>query len=79
MTSSNESGPVTLAEWRKGKGLSQQKLARLVSAALGREVHQQNIFQWESGVAPGADVAEAIRKVTGGKVKGSSFGRRSCQ
>lgn len=73
------SGSMTLAEWRKAKGLSQQETARRLSAILGRPVHQPSVFQWESGtVMPGADVAEAIRKMTGGRVTGSSFGRREC-
>ncbi len=70
---------VTLAAWRKAEGISQKDLAARLSATLGRAVHQPSVFQWESGaVMPGADVAEAIRSLTGGQVVGSSFGRRSC-
>ncbi len=68
---------VRLAAWRKGQGLSQRDVASLLSAALGRPVRQQNVGQWESGVMPGADVAEAIRALTGGRVTGESFGRHS--
>lgn len=72
-------GQTTLAEWRKAEGISQQELADRLSAVLGRPVHQPSVFQWESGsVMPGADVAEAIRMMTGGQVTGSSFGRRKC-
>jgi transcriptional regulator with XRE-family HTH domain len=73
MTSSSD--PLTLAGWRKAKGLSQSQLAAHVSAALGRPVRQQNISWWERGVVPGADVADAIRLVTDGEVTGFSFGR----
>lgn len=69
---------MTLAEWRKERGLSQRELAVRLSAALGRPVTQQSVCQWESSVVPGADVAEAIRKLTGGRVRGDSFGKRKC-
>ena len=73
------SSPMTLAEWRKAEGISQEELASRLSAALGRPVHQPSVCQWESGsVMPAADVAEAIRTMTGGKVTGASFGRRPC-
>lgn len=72
------SGSMTLAEWRKERGLTQRETASLLSAILGRPVHAPSICQWESGVMPGADVAEAIRKMTGDLVTGSSFGRKSC-
>lgn len=71
--------PMTLAEWRKTEGISQEELASRLSATLGRPVHQPSVCQWESGsVMPGADVAEAIRTISGGKVNGASFGRRPC-
>lgn len=69
-------GPVTLAEWRKGRGLSQREAALLLSGFLGRPVQAANIGQWETGVMPGADVAEAVRRMTRGRVTGASFGRR---
>ena len=69
-------GPLTLAEWRAVRRLSQAQAAALISAALGRPVRQQNVRHWEAGVMPGADVAEAVRKATGGAVTGDSFGRR---
>lgn len=69
-------GPMTLAEWRNAEGLSQEELASRLSASLGRPVHQPSVCQWESGgVMPGADVAEAIRTMTDGRVTGSSFGK----
>jgi transcriptional regulator with XRE-family HTH domain len=71
-------GAMTLAGWRKARGYSQKELALRLSAALGRTVHAPSVCQWESGVMPGADVAEAIGRVTGGKVTGASFGRRPC-
>ncbi len=71
MTSSKS---LSLAEWRSGRRLSQSQAAALISAALGRPVRQQNVDQWETGVMPGADVAEAIRTVSGGAVTGDSFG-----
>jgi hypothetical protein len=67
---------ITLSEWRKAEGISLRKAAERLSAFLGRPIHGSNIFQWESGVMPGADVAEAIRAMTGGAVTGASFGRR---
>lgn len=69
-------GGVTLAEWRKARGLSQKEMAARLSARLGRTVHAPSVCQWESGVMPGADVAEAIRAMTRGQVTGDSFGRR---
>ena len=74
MTSSN---PLTLAEWRATRRLTQARVAAMLSAHLGRLVRQQNVDQWETGVMPGADVAEAVRVVTGGAVTGDSFGRRN--
>jgi transcriptional regulator with XRE-family HTH domain len=75
MTSSDRPGGPTLAEWRKTVQLSQAQVAAHLTAALGRRVTQQNVRWWESGVMPGADVAEAIRLVTDGAVTGFSFGR----
>ena len=72
------SDPTTLAEWRRAQGISQKETADTLSAPLGRPVHQPSVFQWESGVMPGADIAEAIRAMTGGQVTGSSFGRHQC-
>jgi transcriptional regulator with XRE-family HTH domain len=69
---------MTLSEWRKASGISQKEIAERLSAILGRPVHQPSVHQWESGVMPGADVAEAIRAMTGGLVTGSSFGRKPC-
>ena len=71
-------GSMTLAEWRKERGLSQRETATLLSGILGRTVHPPSISQWEAGVMPGADVAEAVRTMTGGQVTGSSFGRSKC-
>lgn len=71
---------MTLAQWRKAEGISQKETASRLSALLGRPVHQPSIRQWEGGVMPGADVAEAIREMTSGCVTGASFGRRTpCQ
>lgn len=69
---------LTLSEWRKQAGLSQRETAKRLSAILGRTVHAPSVCQWESGVMPGADVAEAVRIMTGGAVTGSSFGRKPC-
>lgn len=70
-------GKITLAQWRKAQGISQKETAGRLSAMLGRPVHAPSVCQWESGgVMPGADVAEAVRTMTGGAVTGSSFGRR---
>ncbi len=70
---------MTLAEWRRAQGLSQRETAERLSALLGRPVHAPSVCQWEKkGVMPGADVAEAIRRLSGGKVTGSSFGRGRC-
>lgn len=69
---------LTLAAWRKERGLSQRELASLLSGRLGRTVHQQSIWGWETGgIMPGADVAEALRELSMGRVTGTSFGRGS--
>ncbi len=70
------SGPIPLADWRKLEGVSQKEMARRLSIRLGRTVHAPSICQWENGVMPGADVAEAIRAVTKGNVTGDTFGPR---
>jgi transcriptional regulator with XRE-family HTH domain len=71
---------MTLADWRKAEGISQKEMASRLSAVLGRPVHQPSVRQWESGdVMPGADVADAIQRVTCGKVIPSSFGKPPCQ
>ena len=72
------SGPLTLAGWRKAEGVSQKETASRLSAILGRTVHAPSVCQWEAGVMPGADAAEAVRVMTGGRVTGSSFGRPPC-
>ena len=72
------SGGQTLAGWRKAAGLSQREVAERLSAALGRPVHQVNVHQWEAGVMPGADVAEAIRILSKGAVTGASYGGQRC-
>ena len=69
-------GPIPLAAWRKLEKVSQKEMARRLSARLGRTVHAPSICQWENGVMPGADVAEAIRAETEGKVTGDTFGPR---
>lgn len=69
---------MTLAEWRKQERISQRETASRLSMILGRPVHAPSICQWEDGVMPGADVAEAIRQLTGDKVTGASFGRKQC-
>lgn len=71
-------GPLTLAEWRKAEGVSQKETAARLSAILGRTVHGPSVCQWEAGVMPGADVAEAVRVLTGDRVTGDSFGRKPC-
>ena len=55
------------------------EMAERLSARLGRKVHAPSVCQWEHGVMPGADVAEAIRRVTRGRVNGDSFGRRKSE
>ena len=35
------------AEWRRREGISQQKLAAMLSAELGRVIHQSSVSQWE--------------------------------
>ena len=70
--------PLTLADWRRAEGVSQKEAATRLCAILGRTVHAPSVCQWESGVMPGADAAEAVRVMTGGRVPGSSFGRPPC-
>lgn len=59
----------TLKQWRESKGWSQNHLANSLSKKLGREVTQSNVSAWEGGTMPGADVGEAIRKLSRGAVK----------
>jgi transcriptional regulator with XRE-family HTH domain len=83
--SEHTSGPkptsngLTLAEWRKAEGVSQKEIAARLSARLGRKIQAPSICQWEHGVMPGADVAEAIWHMTRGRVTGDSFGRRKAE
>jgi transcriptional regulator with XRE-family HTH domain len=70
---------ITLAEWRKAEGVSQKETAERLSARLGRKIQAPSICQWENGVMPGADVAEAIWHMTRGRVTGDSFGRRKAE
>ncbi len=71
-------GRLTLAAWRQAAGLSQRDVARRLTLLLGRPVHPPSVCQWEAGVMPAADAAEAVRELTGGRVTGRSFGRRPC-
>jgi transcriptional regulator with XRE-family HTH domain len=72
------SSSMTLAEWRRSAGLSQKDMAGRLTAILGRKVHAPSICQWERGVMPGADVAEAIRAMSDGAVTGDSYGKTTC-
>ena len=76
-TSSSMSGPTTLAEWRKAAGHLPEGDGR---PAFRRprppRPRSRASASGNPGVMPGADVAEAIRTMTGGQVTGSSFGRR---
>ena len=67
---------LTQADWRKAEGISQQKLASLLTAALGRTVRQSTVNAWEHGTMPGADCAFAISRISGGKVNIGSYGKR---
>lgn len=64
---------MTLKDWRLAKGLTQKMLAEKLNAISGQTVGQTHVSAYEHGVMPGWDVGEAIRKITGGKVKPESF------
>lgn len=66
----------TQADWRRAEGISQQKLASLLSAALGRTVRQSNVNAWEHGTMPGADCAHAVCRISGGRVDIDTYGKR---
>ena len=64
------------AEWRKAEGISQQKLAAMLSATLGRSVYQSSVSQWEAGInMPGADIAAAVALISNGIVDIASYKR----
>ncbi len=63
-----------LKEWRIANRYSQSGFGKLLKDILGKPVSQQAVAAWEDGrAAPTLAKAEAIKKVTGGKVKPESF------
>jgi transcriptional regulator with XRE-family HTH domain len=63
-----------LEEWREAHCYSRPAFGRLLAKHLGKQVSRQAIAAWETGqAAPTLAKAEAIRKVTGGKVRPESF------
>jgi transcriptional regulator with XRE-family HTH domain len=68
---------MTLKEWRKANRHSMASLAELYTEKTGRPISHQTINNYERGATvPDVDLAEAIRKITGGKVKPDSFARK---
>lgn len=65
---------MNLKQWRESKGITQKGFAGQLSGWIGGKiVSQQAVNSWENGQCPTLAKAEAIRKVTGGKVKPESF------
>ena len=67
---------LTLRQWREGKKWSQAHLANTLTKRLGRTIYQSHVAAWESGAMPAADVGEAVRTLSGGKVRADGFGRK---
>jgi transcriptional regulator with XRE-family HTH domain len=66
----------TLKEWREGKKWTQAHLANVLAKKLRQPaITQAHVSAWENGVMPAADIGEAIRTLSGGKVRGDSFGK----
>jgi transcriptional regulator with XRE-family HTH domain len=63
-----------LKDWRTANRYSQSAFGKLLKDILGKAVSQQAVAAWEDGrAAPTLAKAEAIKKVTGGKVRPESF------
>ena len=63
-----------LKQWRLSEGLSRQRLADKLNPLLNRKVplRDSHIQAWEGGCMPGADVGEALRKLSKGAIKWNS-------
>jgi len=57
-----------LKAWRESKGWSQNHLANTLNKKMNSKFTQAHISAWENGTMPGADVGEAIRKLSKGAV-----------
>lgn len=67
---------MTLKEWRAGKKWSQAHFANCLSKRVGETFYQSHVQSWENGGVPNAKTAEAIKKITGGKVTPESYGKQ---
>jgi hypothetical protein len=67
---------MTLKEWRDGKKWSQAHLASALTKRLGRTIYQSHVAAWEGGAMPAADVGEALRTLSCGKVRADGLGRK---
>lgn len=76
MNQQGTSRMTTLREWRESKKWSQAHLANTLSKRLGKKLYQSHVAAWESGSMPGADIGDAIRKLSGGKVSADTYGRK---
>lgn len=66
---------MTLKEWRTIKKWSQSHFARTLSKKTGETFYQSHVQSWENGGTPNAKTADAIKKITGGKVTADSYGK----
>lgn len=60
---------MTLKQWRKENCYSQAAFARLLHEKAQLAVDRTTVWYWEKGAMPRKAALQAIKKVTGGKVK----------
>lgn len=66
---------ISLKQWREENCYSQSAFARLLKEKCGLDVDRTAVWYWENGTMPRKEALQAIRKITGGKVKPDSFVR----
>ena len=59
---------MTNKEWREFKGWSQKHLAAVLTKKVGRDISQAHISEWENGTTTPADVGEAMKKLSAGRI-----------
>lgn len=68
---------MTLNEWRKANRYSLPAFADLLFKKAGRRITHQTLSNYERGrTVPDVETADAIRRITGGKVRPDSFLRQ---
>jgi transcriptional regulator with XRE-family HTH domain len=65
-----------LKDWRTANCYSQAAFARLLKEKAGVEINRTTVWCWENGHQPRDAALQAIKKVTRGQVKPSSFTRK---